>query len=79
MTMTTFASVPLGNIFCYGGNVYKKQSSRTAAIIASRSYNPDALLWAVHEDYKGVWGYFAQRQGVNQELGWWRAMTGWNF
>ena len=73
--MTTFASVPIGDTFDYGGNVYRKRSTRTAEITTSRSYNPDALRWAVHTDYSGIWGYFAQRQQVNQERHWWAAMT----
>ena len=73
--MQTFASVPIGDTFDYGGNVYRKRSTRTAEITASRRYNPDALRWAVHTDYSGIWGYFAQREQVNQERHWWAAMT----
>jgi hypothetical protein len=72
--MQSFGSLPIGELFDYGGNVYRKRSTRTAEIIASRSYNPDALRWAVHADYSGTWGYFTQRQTINQERHWWAAM-----
>ena len=74
--MSSFGSLPVGELFEYGGNMYRKRSTRTAVITASRSYNPDALRWATHEDYSGVWGYFAQRQRVNQEAHWLAAMQG---
>jgi hypothetical protein len=70
----TFASLPSGDLFDYGGNVYRKRSSRTAEIIASRTYNPDTLRWAIHANYSGTWGYFTQSQQVNQEQRWWQAM-----
>jgi hypothetical protein len=72
--MQSFDSLPIGDTFDYGGNVYRKRSTRTAEIIASRSYNPDTLRWAIHADYSGTWGYFAQRQTVNHERHWWAAM-----
>lgn len=72
--MKQFSQIPVGESFDYGGNLYRKRSSRTAVIIMSRSYNPDELRWAIHDDYSGTWGYFNQRQPVNQESQWWRAM-----
>lgn len=72
--MVIFGSLPVGEVFDYGGNVYRKRSTRTAEIIASRSYNPDELRWAVHADYSGTWGYFNQSQSVNQERHWWSSM-----
>ena len=74
--MSNFGSLPIGELFDYAGNVYRKRSTRTAEIIASRSYNADELRWAIHKDYSGVWGYFSNRQRVNQEALWWAAMQG---
>ena len=69
-----FGSLPVGAMFDYGGNVYRKRSTRTAVIIFSRTYDPDGLRWNIHVEHKGVWGYFAQRQTVNQEQNWWVAI-----
>jgi hypothetical protein len=72
--MISFASIPVGETFDYGGNIYRKRSTRTAEIVMSRGYSPDTLTWFIHDNYTGVWGYFAQRQMVNQEAHWWAAM-----
>jgi hypothetical protein len=72
--MSSFDALPIGELFDYAGNVYRKRSTRTAEIIASRSYNADELRWAVHADYSGFWVYFGKRQRVNQEQHWWAAM-----
>lgn len=74
--MKTFASLPVGTTFDYGGNIYRKRSTRTAEIVMGRTYNPDELRWAVHTDHSGVWAYFEQRQHVNQESYWWYTMLG---
>ena len=73
--MNNFGSVPVGANFDYAGNIYRKRSTRTAEIVASRSYNADELRWAIHDDYSGVWGYFSQCQRVNQERHWWQSMA----
>ena len=72
--MNNFGSLAIGELFDCGGNMYRKRSTRTAEIIASRSYNADGLRWAVHADYSGTWGYFGKRERVNQERHWWAAM-----
>jgi hypothetical protein len=72
--MQSFNTLAVGETFDYGGNVYRKRSTRTAEIIMGRSYNPDTLRWAIHDDHNGTWGYFPQRQTVNQERRWWVAM-----
>jgi hypothetical protein len=63
-------------MFDCGGNVYRKRSTRTAVIIFSRTYDPDELRWNIHTEHKGVWGYCAQLQPVNQEQKWWVAIGG---
>lgn len=70
----TFQSIPVNSTFDYCGNLYRKRSTRTAVIIKSRSYNP-AGGWAIHDDYSGQWGFFANRQAVNQEAHWWLSMA----
>ena len=74
--VTYFDSIPVGETFNYGGNIYRKRSTRTAEIVMGRTYNPDELRWAIHTDHSGAWGYFAKRQHVNQESRWWAAMQG---
>ena len=74
--MVTFAALRVGNTFDYGGNIYRKRSTRTAEIVMGRTYNPDQLRWAIHTDHSGVWAYFSQRQHVNQESYWWYTMLG---
>ena len=72
--MNKFAYIPVGVTFDYGGNLYRKRSSRTAEIVMGRGYDPDDLCWFIHEDHKGTWAYFAQSQMVNHEWRWWQAM-----
>lgn len=72
--MQSFASLPIGETFDHGGNLWRKRSSRTAEITMSRSHNPDAQRWAIHTDHSGTWAYFNQRETVNQERHWWDAM-----
>ena len=69
-----FDSIEVGSTFDYGGNVYRKRSTRTAEIVLGRTYNPDELRWAIHDDHAGTWAYFSQGQRVNQESHWWNAM-----
>ena len=70
----SFQSIAVGQTFDYCGNLYLKRSTRTAVIVKSRSYNP-AGGWAIHEDYSGQWGFFPNRQAVNQEAHWWQSMA----
>jgi hypothetical protein len=69
----TFQSIPVSQTFDYCGNLYRKRSTRTAEIVKSRTHNPDSG-WQIHEDYSGQWGFFPNRQAVNQEAYWWQAM-----
>jgi hypothetical protein len=70
----SFQSIPVGQTFDYCGNLYLKRSTRTAAIVKSRSYNPDGG-WAIHQDYSGQWGFFPKAMAVNQEARWWELMA----
>jgi len=61
----TFAQVSKGECFECGGNLYRKRSSRTAEIVATRQCNG---LASVHRRYAGVWGYFSNPDRVNHNL-----------
>lgn len=70
--MVTFFHIPTGGTFDHGGNVWRKRSSRTAEIVQSRTH--DGKRWAIHPYTGRTIAYFRNREWVNRESAWWRAM-----
>ena len=69
-----FASVPVGDYFECGGNLYRKRSLRTAVIVASRGC-VGSEVGTVHRRYAGAWGYFSNLECIDHDPEEWAPRT----
>jgi len=69
-----FASVPVGDHFEHGGNLWRKRSMRTAEIIASRG-RVGSEVGTVHRHYAGAWSYFRNLERVDHDVEEWAPRT----
>jgi hypothetical protein len=70
--MPVFNSIPIGQSFDHGGNIWRKRSGRTAIRTVTRGH--DGGRWWVSPITGGEIAYFRQGERVGSESHWWQAM-----
>ena len=71
--MNQFKDIAIGEEFDANGNVWRKRSSRTAALVLCRGYTGSRWFLFTPEN-EGDWFWFGLDERVNSERHWWECM-----